>query len=160
MSRLARESRSPADYVAKIYYEVWVGGLGAVVAERRLVSAEELAAGRALGSPRAVKSILAADEVDRVLSRGTVAAREPDAPARFKPGDRVRARNMHPSGHTRLPRYVRGHLGTIERVHGCHVFPDSNAAGTPEHPPWPYPPQIQGPEMWGAAGDPQRKGAG
>src|SRR5260370_35234235 len=84
MSRFARENRSPADYLAKSYYELWLAGLGALLAERRLVSAEELAAGRALASPRAGKSILAADEADRVLSRGTVAAREPNAPARFK----------------------------------------------------------------------------
>jgi len=157
MSRFARENRSPADYLAKSYYELWLAGLEALLAARRLVSAEELAAGRARGSPRAVKSILAADEVDRVLSRGTVAAREPPAPARFNPGDRVRARNMHRSGHTRLPRYVRGHLGTIERVHGCHVFPDSNAAGTGEQPQWLYAVQFEGRELWGAESDPKLK---
>ena len=47
------------------------------------------------------------------------------APARFKPGDRVRAKNIHPKSHTRLPRYVRGHVGTVELLHGCHVFPDT-----------------------------------
>jgi nitrile hydratase len=157
MSRFARENRSPADYLAKSYYELWLAGLEALVAAHRLVSAEELAAGGALGSSRPVKSILASHEVDRVLSRGTVAAREPPAPARFKPGDRVRARNMHPSGHTRLPRYVRGHLGTIARVHGCHVFPDSNAAGTGEQPQWLYAVQFEGRELWGADGDPKLK---
>jgi nitrile hydratase len=157
MSRFARENRSPADYLAKSYYELWLAGLEALVAAHRLVSAEELAAGGALGRSRPVKSILASHEVDRVLSRGTVAAREPPAPARFKPGDRVRARNMHPSGHTRLPRYVRGHLGTIARVHGCHVFPDSNAAGTGEQPQWLYAVQFEGRELWGADGDPKLK---
>jgi nitrile hydratase len=157
MSRFARENRSPADYLAKSYYELWLAGLEALVAAHRLVSAEELAAGGALGSSRPVKSILASHEVDRVLSRGTVAAREPPAPAQFKPGDRVRARNMHPSGHTRLPRYVRGHLGTIARVHGCHVFPDSNAAGTGEQPQWLYAVQFEGRELWGADGDPKLK---
>jgi hypothetical protein len=41
----------------------------------------------------------------------------------------VRAKNIHPPTHTRLPRYVRGHVGVVERNHGCHVFPDSNASG-------------------------------
>jgi nitrile hydratase subunit beta len=157
MSRFARENRAPADYLAKSYYELWLAGLEALLAERRLVSAEELAAGRALGSPRPVTRILAADDVDRVLSRGTVTAREPNAPARFKLGDRVRARNMHPSGHTRLPRYVRGRVGTVERVRGCHVFPDSNAAGTGEQPQWLYAVQFEGRELWGASGDPKLK---
>ena len=39
--------------------------------------------------------------------------RQQQAPARFKPGDRVRARNINPLGHTRLPRYARG-----KRRHG------------------------------------------
>jgi nitrile hydratase len=74
MSRFARENRAPADYLAKSYYELWLAGLEALLAECRLVSAEELAAGRAGGSPRPVKRVLAADDVDQVLSRGTVAA--------------------------------------------------------------------------------------
>jgi nitrile hydratase len=157
LSRFARENRSPADYLSKSYYELWLAGLEQLLAERRLVSAEELAAGRALDKPRSVKRILAADEVDRVLSRGTGVAREPNAPARFKPGDRVRARNVHPSEHTRLPRYVRGHLGTIDRVHGCHVFPDSNASGAGENPQWLYAVRFDGRELWGADGDPKLK---
>jgi nitrile hydratase subunit beta len=157
MSRFARENRAPADYLAKSYYELWLAGLEALLAECRLVSAEELAAGRAGGSPRPVKRVLAADDVDRVLSLGTAVAREPTAPARFGPGDRVRARNMHPSGHTRLPRYVRGHVGTVERVHGCHVFPDSNAAGAGENPQWLYAVRFDGRELWGAESDPKLK---
>ena len=65
-------------------------------------------------------------------------------PAGDKAGDAsslatsVRAKNIHPDGHTRLPRYVRGHLGEIVRVHGTHVFPDSNAKGLGEDPQWLY----------------------
>ena len=128
MSRFSRENRSPVDYLSKTYYEIWLAGLEQQLAERGLVSAEELAAGRALGSSRPVKRILAAEDVDRTLSRGTAVAREPMAPARFKAGERVRAKNMHPSGHTRLPRYVRGHVGTIERLHRCHAIRDGAAA--------------------------------
>ena len=157
MSRFARENRAPADYLSKSYYELWLAGLEALVAERRLITEQELAAARAIGRPRPVKRILAAQDVDHVLSRGTAVAREPKAPARFKPGDRVRAKNMHPTGHTRLPRYVRGHVGTIERVHGCHVFPDSNAAGRGEDPQWLYSVSFEGRELWGAEGDPTLK---
>ena len=157
MSRFARENRAPADYLSKSYYELWLAGLEALLAERRLVTEQEAADGRAIGSPRPVKRILAAQDVDRVLSRGTTVAREPKAPARFKPGDRVRAKNMHPTGHTRLPRYVRGHVGAIERVHGCHVFPDSNAAGRGEDPQWLYSVSFEGRELWGAEGDPTLK---
>jgi nitrile hydratase subunit beta len=66
----------------------------------------------------------------------------------------VRARNMHPTGHTRLPRYVRGHIGTVMDVHGAHVFPDSNAAGLGEAPQWLYNVRFAGRELWGEAADP------
>jgi nitrile hydratase beta subunit-like protein len=52
-----------------------------------------------------------------------------DAPPRFQPGDRVRARNRHPVGHTREPRYVRGRVGVIHEHHGAHIFPDLSAEG-------------------------------
>ena len=55
------------------------------------------------------------------FGRAAAGARE------FKPGDRVRTKNIHPATHTRLPRYVRGQVGVVERCHGCHVFPDSVA---------------------------------
>ena len=75
----------------------------------------------------------------------------------FAIGATVRVRNMHPPGHTRLPRYVRGHVGTIERVRGCHVFPDSNASGAGENPQWLYSVCFEGRELWGADGDPTAK---
>jgi nitrile hydratase subunit beta len=99
---------------------------------------------------------LTPDVVKQGMTRGSF-YRQAQAPARFKPGDRVRARNMDPNGHTRLPRYVRGHVGTIERVHGCHVFPDSNASGAGENPQWLYAVRFEGRELWGAAGDPKLK---
>ena len=68
-------------------------------------------------------------------------------------GDHVRAKNINPLGHTRLPRYVRGHVGTIERIHGCHVFPDASAAGR-EDPQWLYAVRFSGTELWGPDGDP------
>ncbi len=58
----------------------------------------------------------------------------PSAPARFKIGDRVRARTIHSRTHTRLPRYVREHVGVIERMHGCHVFPDAVFAAGADDP--------------------------
>jgi nitrile hydratase len=56
--------------------------------------------------------------------------------------------------HTRLPRYVRGHVGTVERVLGCHVFPDSNSLGAGENPHWLYTVRFTGRELWGPDGDP------
>ena len=77
------------------------------------------------------------DDVERVMVRGKFGRPAP-APAKFKAGDRVRAKNIHPATHTRLPRYVRGHVGVIEREHGCHVFPDTAAMEAGENPQWLY----------------------
>ena len=80
-------------------------------------------------------------------------AREADAPAIFRPGDRVRTKNINPPTHTRLPRYVRGHAGVVERVNGCHVFPDTAAHGLGENPQWLYTVRFAGRELWGERAD-------
>src|SRR5690606_15198670 len=80
--------------------------------------------------------------------------RDPQADARFKPGDRVRPRNLHPSGHTRLPRYARGKVGVVHAIRGCHVYPDAKAAGKGDDPQWLYTVAFGGRELWGDQADP------
>ena len=53
-----------------------------------------------------------------------------------------------------LPRYVRGHIGTVALVHGCHVFPDSQAHWRGEDPQWLYTVRFAARELWGADADP------
>jgi nitrile hydratase beta subunit len=153
-SRAARESLNPAQYLAKSYYEIWVAGLEKLMAERGLVTPEEIESGKALRPAKAVANVLAAERVERVLARGRPTERPPLAPQRFEVGDRVLARNMHPLGHTRLPRYVRGHVGGITHVHGAHVLPDSHATGGGENPQWLYTVRFEARELWGEAADP------
>jgi nitrile hydratase len=69
--------------------------------------------------------------------------------ALFKVGEQVRVRNINPSAHTRMPRYVRGKLGRIERDHGVFVFPDSHAAGQGEKPQHVYVVRFSARELWG-----------
>ena len=52
----------------------------------------------------------------------------------FKVGELIRARNINPPGHTRLPRYVRGRLGEIASDHGVFQFADSLAHGGGKEP--------------------------
>jgi hypothetical protein len=66
---------------------------------------------------------------------------------------------MHPQGHTRLPRYVRGQVGTVTLVHGCHVFADRHAATAPgapfdDRPEWLYTVVFDGRDLWGADAEP------
>lgn len=148
-SRHARESLHPARYLSYTYYQIWLEGLERLLTETGLVTREELAAGRKLTETAPVVRVLQAEDVDRVLSRGTSSDREPRGPARFHAGESVRARNMHPFGHTRLPRYVRGRKGEIVRVNGAHVFPDSSAHGLGDDPQWLYTVRFTARELWG-----------
>lgn len=153
MSRHARESLPPAEYLASSYYEIWTKGVERLVVKAGLVSEEELKLGRALNAPAPVRRVLKAEDVPAVLSKGGPSERPAAHPARFALGDRVVTRNMHPAGHTRLPRYARGKAGVIERVHGAHVFPDTNAHLQGENPQWLYTVRFSGRELWGEEAD-------
>ena len=154
MSRHARESLPRAVYLAASYYEIWTKGLEKLVVKTGLVSPEELKLGRGLSEPAPVGRVLAAEEVPATLARGGSVERAAAHPARFAVGDRVVTRNMHPTGHTRLPRYARAKQGVVERVHGVHVFPDTNAHEEGEHPQWLYTIRFSGRELWGEEADP------
>jgi len=154
VGRFSREMLPAHVYLASSYYRKWFLGLEQMLLERGLVDADEIAAGHALrpGKPlKRGKFDVAA--VERVMTRGSFSRPAP-AQARFKPGDRVRAKNIHPAGHTRLPRYVRGHVGVVERLHGSHVFPDSVVAGQGESPQWLYTVCFNSRELWGPEADP------
>lgn len=155
MARRAREALPPADYLASSYYQIWLAGLEALLRERGLVSGEEIASGRALAPARPVKRVLKGGEVSAALAAGGPAERETGMPARFAVGDRVRTRTMNPTHHTRLPRYARNHAGEIVRVHGAHVFPDTNAHGLGEDPRWLYTVRFSARELWGEEANPR-----
>jgi len=155
LSRACRESLPPAVYLGSSYYEIWIHALEVLMRERGLVRADELADGVMRAPPVPLARVLHATDVDAALSR---ADRPPRAPARFQVGERVRARNLHPIGHTRLPRYVRGHTGWVQKVHGAHVFADAHA--TQKEAPfnvqaeWLYTVVFDGRELWGPQADP------
>jgi nitrile hydratase beta subunit len=157
MSRFARENRGPAEYLAMSYYQIWFAALETMLKERDLVADDEIVVGHSLHPPKPVKRTLSPGDVAQVLYRGGPTERETNSAARLKTGDRVRAKFINPLTHTRLPRYVRGHMGTIERVIGCHVFPDSNALGSGENSQWLYTVRFEGRELWGADADPTVK---
>ncbi|QDL35986.1 nitrile hydratase subunit beta [Rhodoferax sediminis] len=157
LGRSARESLPPAVYLASSYYEIWIRALEVLMLQRGLVSPRELRSGQLLVPPAPVAYVLQAGNVAAALASGSPADRRASAPARFAPGDRVRAKNMHPVGHTRLPRYVRGHLGTVQAVRGCHLFADRHASQP--LPPfdttadWLYTVVFDGRELWGPQAD-------
>ncbi len=156
-SRFYREALPPDVYLSSSYYKKWLLGLEDMLIAKRFVSAEEVKSGHAVQPPQPLpRGKLMPDKVSAVMVRGQFERAAPH-PAKFKPGDRVRAKNIHPATHTRLPRYVRGHLGVVERDHGCHVFPDSVAHDGGENPQWLYTVVFEATELWGPDGDPTVK---
>jgi nitrile hydratase len=153
-TRHARESLPPAEYLSSSYYEIWTKGVEKQAVQTGLLSADELKAGRSLSPPAPIERVIKAEDVAPMLARGGPASRPADRPARFRVGDKVRTRNINPTGHTRLPRYARGKTGIVELVHGTHVFPDTNAHGQGEHPQWLYTVRFAGRELWGEDADP------
>ena len=154
--RAGIEELPPAEYLAASYYGKWALRLQNMLIKRGFVGADELAAAHVLRAGKPLKRRLGVEDVSRTLTRGSY-GRPPQAPARFKAGDRVRAKNIHPVTHTRLPRYARGHTGVIEALRGCHVFPDSVAIGAGENPQWLYTVAFDGRELWGETADPTLK---
>ena len=132
MSRHSRERQRPVDYLRHTYYENWLAGVRKLLVETGLVTAEELETGRAEGpaDESLRQRVLKAGDVAEAIAKGGPVAMDIDAAPRFKPGDRVRAINRHPRGHTREPGYVRGRVGVIHEHHGAHIFPDRNAEGS------------------------------
>jgi len=156
-SRYYREILPPDIYLACTYYQKWLLGLEDMLIDRGFIAASEVAAGHAASPAKPLKrGRFTVDDVERVMVRGKF-GREASAPAKFKPGDRVRARNIHPATHTRLPRYTRGHVGVVERNLGCNVFPDSAAMDAGENPQWLYTVVFDGVELWGPDSDPTVK---
>jgi nitrile hydratase beta subunit len=155
-ARASRETIPPHVYLAATYYEKWARGLQQLLLDHGLVGADEIAAGRALRDGKQLPRKLTAANMDAALARGSY-TRPATAPAKFKSGDRVRMKNVHPNTHTRLPRYVRGRIGTVECVRGCHVYPDTAAIGQGENPQWLYTVVFDGRELWGENADPTIK---
>jgi nitrile hydratase subunit beta len=150
--RHAIERIPPARYLASSYYERWLAALETLLVEHGVATREELLA--AFAKSGAGVGIDAAS-----IARAAVQAKGP-APireklgtkpprARFAKGDSVRARNLNPSGHTRLPRYVRGKRGVVARDWGIFVFADTNAHHAGEKRQHCYSVAFDAHELWG-----------
>jgi nitrile hydratase subunit beta len=153
--RYALEVMPPADYLRMSYYERWFERLAAQVVQYGLVSREERDSGKAApGSTKAVPVFTIATSA-RWLNRGIPSSHDPTVRPSFDVRQRVRARNLNPVGHTRLPRYVRGKTGVVVRDHGVYLFPDSNAHFQGEKRQHVYSVRFAATELWGDAASPR-----
>ncbi len=147
--RHTRERMPPADYLGKGYYEHWLYALGELLVGAGLITAEELRTGRASPGAAPDGRPLMADEVEEAQKRGHSARVDAAVAPRFQAGDGVVARTINPTGHTRLPRYVRGRRGVVDRDHGVFVFPDTNAHRLGQKPQHVYSVRFAARELWG-----------
>jgi len=115
--RFLIESMPPAEYLSASYYERWLASMMASIDADGLMD----------GDAEDVVT-LSPEIVQAMVNAPTGAARDMSGEAIYKQGDRVRARVVHPPGHTRMPRYVRGHAGVVVSDNGNHHLPDMRAA--------------------------------
>jgi nitrile hydratase len=157
--RHSRERLSPVHYLEASYFEQWLDAACQLLVEKGVVSRDELEA----------RIRFFATHPDRD-AREAVTPREPPAregawvatfrrplaaPPRFRPGDPVVTRNLHPSGHTRLPGYARVKRGVVSEARGPWVFADTNAHGLGEAPQHLYSVRFDGEELWGTSTEPR-----
>ena len=148
--RHTREVLRAEDYLRLSYYEQWFLGLRDLLVRRGLVTAQELESGAPAAGAAKATPPLTADKIPATLPNRIHAQREASVSPRFRNGQLVRARNINPVGHTRLPRYARGKVGTVDRNQGVFVFPDTNAHFLGEKPQHVYSVRFAARELWGA----------
>lgn len=156
-SRRFIESLPPARYLTMPYYARFLEARRKAFLDAGLVTQEEL---DNPDGPVAMPNLsgftpATPEQVLQFLRREHSGQLNVTAPAAFAVGDDVVVKNDHPAGHTRVPRYVRGHRGTIQRAHGVHVFEDDVAPGTRVGPQHLYTVAFTGPELWGSRGHPR-----
>jgi nitrile hydratase beta subunit len=144
-----------ADYLRMSYYEKWLTAVTERLVQSGLVTRAEVESGQpARGSSKATPPLTAA-QVPAMLRSGALASRNVSVQPNFHAGQRVRARNINPVGHTRLPRYARGKLGIVDRDHGVYVFPDAIAHSADENPQHLYSVRFTARELWGDHASPR-----
>ena len=145
-SRAARETLP--NYLKLSYYRVWLAALEKLLQERSLATESEIRSGALRQPALPVARVLQAQAVSAALLKGSPVMRTSERPARFNLGQRVRTRSAPAGHHTRLPKYAMGKQGVIVRIHGVHVFADSQAQGLGEDSQWLYCVMMEETELW------------
>lgn len=153
------ECMPPANYLNASYYQRWLQGMLSHFLETGILSDADLAAIMAGDSPAEdkVKSATAipAEQMRALLSYYPAPAADQPVPPRFSVSETVRARNMHPPGHSRLPGYARGKIGEIVAAHGLHLFADDRGSGLGDTLQHLYTLKFLASDLWGDDANPR-----
>ena len=153
--RFQREQIAPVDYFRMSYYERWIVALVELMLKNGMVTPAELESGKPDPGSAKLTPPLTSEKAQILVTKGVPASRDVAVTARFHAGERIRARNINPVGHTRLVRYARGKTGTIHMDHGVFLFPDTNALFLGEKPQHVYSVRFTARELWGEQAPPQ-----
>jgi len=149
--RTGAEAMNPFDYFKFRYYEKWLGGITSFFVDRGYVTEEELAAKASSAVPTESNAASAEvdDQIEQYLRKGDSPRRDAAHP-RFAPGDQVRVTDVPAAAHTRLPGYLRSHVGTVERVfEGDYAYFTHTGDGIGDPMPI-YIVEFSPTELWGA----------
>ncbi len=149
--RSVREQIPPAEQLTISYYEKWYRGLLTNMLDAGLVTPAEIESGKPRAEAAKGVPPLTAARVVAFWAAGAPKQRDAVVVRRFQLGQHVKARNINPPTHTRLPRYARGRFGVIAHHHGVFVFPDTNALFQGEKPQHLYSVRFAATELWGEA---------
>lgn len=135
------ERMMPAHYLQSHYYERVLTGATTLLIEKGVISLDDLEA-RAGG----------VFPLSAPISDNPMVDLPAQTEARFKVGDAVRVVDMHPSGHTRAPRFCRGHTGIVIHVAPKFDFPDTAAHGGLRRKEHTYHVEFKSEVLWGSDG--------
>jgi nitrile hydratase len=158
-SRYAIERMDPAAYLNSSYYERWLDGVIRSLLEKQILNGDELDERTRFFQEHPETSTVETPfpkSAPMTFNR-TPSAREEPPPPRFKPGDSVVTNNIHPTHHTRLPRYARGKRGIIQTVQRPQSFPDTNAHNLGRNRQSVYTVAFAAAELWGPPAEPNAR---
>ena len=151
-NRYELELIPPAEYLRMSYYDRWATALAETLKKAGLATSAEIESGKAVGGRVARYKVFTVAEVAALSKPGSDASEPVTVIPRFHVGQRVHARDINPVGHTRLPRYIRGRFGTVERMYGVQRLWDTDAKGldVSKKPQPVYSVRFTARELWGA----------
>lgn len=148
------ESIPPAEYLGNSYYQNWLHALVEQLVHAGVVTREELERPPANGPAPSGAALQPSDAAALPFLLPPVMLKV-NVTRRFHVGGRVRARNIHPVEHTRLPRYVRGRAGDITELRGVQALPETNVYGAGAHAQAVYCVRFAARELWGDQASPR-----